>query len=47
MFIIQYNKQNDGGRAVAMEILPPSPTKPITLPRQRGFSGEGKKRRAH
>ena len=24
-------------------MLPPPPTKPITLPRQRGFSGGGKK----
>ena len=33
----------DGGRAVAMAILLPPPTKPITLPWQRGFSGGGTK----
>ena len=31
------------GRAVEMAMLPPPPTKPITLPWQRGFSGEEKK----
>ena len=30
MFTTQYT-QNDGGRAVAMAMLPPPPTKPITL----------------
>ena len=30
-------------RAVEMAMLPPPPTKPITLPWQRGFSGGGKK----
>ena len=34
---------DNGGRAVAMEMLPLPPTKPITLPRQRGLSGGGKK----
>ena len=29
MFTTQYT-QNDGGRAVAMAMLPPPPTKPIT-----------------
>ena len=33
MFTTQYT-QNDGGRAVAMAMLPPPPTKPITLPWQ-------------
>ena len=42
MFTIQYTK-DDGGRAVAMTMFPPRPTKPITLPRQCGFSGGGKK----
>ena len=42
MFTTQYT-QNDGGRAVAMAMLPPPPTKPITLPWQRGFSGGEKK----
>ena len=31
MFTIQYTEY-DGGRAVAMAMLPPPPTKPITLP---------------
>ena len=31
MFTTQYT-WNDGGRAVAMAMLPPPPTKPITLP---------------
>ena len=31
MFTTQYT-QNDGGRAVAMAMSPPPPTKPITLP---------------
>ena len=43
MFTIQYTN-DDGGRAVAMAMLPPLPTKPITLPRQRGFSGGGNKK---
>ena len=43
MFTTQYTK-NDGGRAVAMAMLPPPPTKPITLPWQRGFSGGEKKK---
>ena len=30
MFTIQYTK-DDGGRAVATAMLPPPPTKPITL----------------
>ena len=38
MFTIQYTN-DDRGRAVAMAMLPPPPTKPITLPWQRGFSG--------
>ena len=42
MFTIQYTN-DDGDRAVAMAMLPPPPTKPITLPCQRGFSGGGKK----
>ena len=42
MFTIQCTN-DDGGRTVAMAMLPPPPTKPITLPWQRGFSGEGKK----
>ena len=37
---MQYTK--NGGRAVAMAMLPPPPTKPITLPWQCGFSGEEK-----
>ena len=40
MFTMQYTK--DGGRAVAMAMLPPPPTKAITLPWQCGFSGGGK-----
>ena len=35
--------QNDGGRAFAMTMFLLSPTKPITLPCQRGFSGGVKK----
>ena len=31
MFTIQYTS-DDGGRAVAMAMLPPPPIKPITLP---------------
>ena len=42
MFAIQYT-HDDGGRAVAMAMLPPPPTKPITLPWQLGFGGGGKK----
>ena len=42
MFTIQYTK-DDGGRAVAMAMLPPLPTKLITLPSQRSFRGGGKK----
>ena len=42
MFTIQCTN-DDGGRAVAMAMLPPPPTKPITLPSQRGFSEGGKK----
>ena len=34
---------DDGGRAIAMAMLPPPPTKPATMPGQRGFSGGGKK----
>ena len=41
MFSMQYTK--DGGMAVAMAMFTPPPTKPITLPRQCGFSGGGKK----
>ena len=41
--ILQYNTQNNGGGAVAMAMLLPPPTKPITLPWQRGFSWGGKK----
>ena len=33
-----------GGRAVVIAMLPPLPTKPITLPWQRGFMGGGKKK---
>ena len=43
---IQYTN-DDGGRAFAMAMLPPPPTKPITLPWQRGFSMGGIKRRVH
>ena len=43
MFTIQYTN-DDGGRAVAMAMLPPRPTKRITLPWQSGFSGEEKKK---
>ena len=35
MFAIQYTS-DDGGRAVAMAMLPPPPTKPITLPSLKG-----------
>ena len=42
MFTIQYT-DDDGGMAVTVAMLPPLPTKPITLPWQRGFSGGGKK----
>ena len=42
MFTIQCTN-DDGGRAVVMAMLPPPPTKPITLPGQRGFSEGGKK----
>ena len=42
MFTIQYTN-DDGGRAVATAMLPPPPTKPITLPWQCGFSWGGKK----
>ena len=41
MYTIQYTK--DGGRAIVMEMLPPTPTKPITIPWQCGFNGGGKK----
>ena len=40
MFTMQYTK--DGGRAVAMAMLLPPPTKPITM--WCGFSGGGKKK---
>ena len=43
MFTIQYTN-DDGGRAVAMALLLPPSTKPITLPCQRGFSGGGEKK---
>ena len=43
MFTTKYT-QNEGGRAVAMAMLLPPPTKPITLPWQRGFSGGDKKK---
>ena len=43
MFTLQYTK-DDGGRTIAMAMLPLPPTKPITLPGQCGFSGGGKKR---
>ena len=42
MFTIQYTN-DDGGRVVAMAMLPPPPTKPITLHWQHGFSRGGKK----
>ena len=42
MFTKQYTN-DDGGRAVAMEMLPPPPTKLIILPLQRGFIGGGRK----
>ena len=42
MFTIQYTKV-DGVRAVAIAMLPPPPTEPLTLPRQSGFRGEDKK----
>ena len=41
MFTLQYTK--DGGRAFAVAMIPPPPTKPITPPLQCGFSGQGKK----
>ena len=41
MFTIQYTK--DVGRAVAMSMLPPSKTKPITLPWQLLLTGKEKK----
>ena len=41
MLTIQYTK--DGGRSAAMAMLPPPPTKPITLPGQCGFNEGGKK----
>ena len=44
MFTIQYTK--DGGRAVAMAMLPPLPTKPITLPDSVVLAGEEKKKSA-
>ena len=40
MFTMQYTK--DGGRAVAMTMLPPPPTKPITCPDIVVFAGEEK-----
>ena len=43
MFTTQYTL-NDGSRAVAMTMLPPPPTKLITLPWQRAFSGGEKKK---
>ena len=43
MFTLQYTN-DDGGRAVAMAMLPPPPSKPITLLWQRGFRGGRKKR---
>ena len=45
MFTIQCTSY-DGCRAVAMTMLPPPPTKPITLHWQRGFSGGGKKKKS-
>ena len=42
MFIIQYTN-NDRGRAVAMAMLLPPPTKPITLPDSMILAGEEKK----
>ena len=38
MFTIQCTK--DGGRAVAMAMLPPPPTEPITLPDSVVLAGE-------
>ena len=36
-------RRDERGRADTMAMLPPPPTKPITLPYQRGFSGGEKK----
>ena len=43
MFTIQYTN-DDGGRAVAMAMLPPPPTKPITCPDSVVLAVEEKKR---
>ena len=42
MFTIQYS-QDDEGRAVAMSMLPPLPTKPIKCPDSVVLAGEEKK----
>ena len=42
MFTVQYTN-DDGSRAVAMAMLPPPSTKPMTLPWQCGFNGAVKK----
>ena len=41
MFTIQYTK-DEGGRVVAMAMLPPLPTKPITLPDSVVLAGDEK-----
>ena len=43
MFRIHYTKYDGGSWAVAMAMLPPPPTKPITLPFQRDLRWGGKK----
>ena len=43
---LQYNTQNDGGRAVEMAMSVPPPTKPITLPDRVVLAGEEKKKSA-
>ena len=43
MFTIQYSKDYVG-RPVAMAMLPPPPTKPITLPDSVVLAGEEKKK---
>ena len=44
IWCLQYNSiHKRWDSTVAMAMLPPPPTKPITLPWQCGFSGEGKK----
>ena len=43
LFDVTMEYTKDWGRVVAMAMLPPPPTKPITLPWQCGFSWGGKK----